>query len=481
MFRRNLLVLSLALSACAPTEDVELPAPTADWSAHRSEIVGGTIANGDPAVVAVWVGSPSNGESFCTGTLIGAKTVLTAAHCIYAYGQSYPYYVMFGTYAYQPTHYAQVQQQYRHPSYNGSTHDIGLLRLATAVTNVTPIEPNPTPLTSADVGKPIRHVGFGVTSGSGGGGGVKREVSYTLRQVRQLTIESGGTGKQTCGGDSGGPAFMVTAGSSAERVVGVVSYGDEDCLQYGIDSRVDVDLQWIQSTMSAWEAPTCGEDGKCVQGCTPVDQDCACAADGQCTAACQKIERDPDCPVNCRQNGICATESCPSPDVDCVAEGGVCTAEVQCKTRQCVTDPQRTFFYCSRRCATTAECPAGMQCNNSVCLLEQKPEVNIGEACRPEKDFCRNRGVCTGPSANELRCALPCGSQIDCPSDHTCEGGYDGKRYCRSSQPVVVPKHLLVYLPRADAQGPVATGCTAAGGGPIMFALLALGRLLRRR
>src|SRR6185436_12015174 len=112
--------------------------------------------------------------------------------------------------------------------------------------------------------------------------------------------ESGATNMQTCGGDSGGPAFMTFPGSNVERVAGVVSFGDESCLQDGYDGRVDVEASWIKSIMNAWEAPTCFDDGKCVAtGCMPVDPDCACVADGQCTASCARPENDPDCPHDC--------------------------------------------------------------------------------------------------------------------------------------------------------------------------------------
>ena len=69
--------------ACGPSE---LTDPAAQPAASQEDaIIGGTLAMGDPAVVAMAVRSGGSYESICTGTLIAPKTVLTAAHCINAY------------------------------------------------------------------------------------------------------------------------------------------------------------------------------------------------------------------------------------------------------------------------------------------------------------------------------------------------------------------------------------------------------------
>ena len=469
-------------AGCAPASDLDGLTPSEDYAAHRSAIVGGTVDNGDPAVVAIAVGT----SEFCTGALIGPKTVLTAAHCIYAYGQGQTYYVLFGTDVSTPTSYVQVAAQFKHPNYTGSNpgYDVGVLKLATAVLGVTPIEPNPVALTSSDVGKPIRHVGFGTTSGTGSGGGTKREVTYNLRQVTPLEIESGASGRQTCGGDSGGPALMVTAGSAAERVVGTVSYGDPDCVQYGMDSRVDVVLPWVKQTYAPWEAPTCAEDGKCLPGCTPVDQDCACVADGVCNPDCKNLLRDPDCPKDCVQNSVCSLQPCPVPDPDCVGLGETCAADAYCKTRACVADPQHAGKYCSKPCAGASDCPAGMECAASqLCLFVQKPVAKLGEVCSPDV-WCESNFVCSGPVNAPLRCARPCGSAGDCPATDSCEGGVNGVRYCRSPESPSQPRAKQVTLTGAPSQlGPGVAGCAAAGGSSLgtLTLLSSLGLALVRR
>jgi secreted trypsin-like serine protease len=250
--RPGFLVAASAMLAISAGCGADVNSPS-DVSSGQSSIVGGTIDSGDPAVVVLLV----DGQPFCTGTLIAPRSVLTAAHCVYAYGQSAQYQVSFGTSAATPTRTVGVDSQRAHPDYDAKTfeYDIGIWKLSQTISDVQPLELNPTTLTSSDVGRSIRHVGYGTSlPATGGGGGTKRTVTYTIREIGSIQIESGATGKQTCGGDSGGPALMVTAGSTRERIVGTISYGDETCADYGVDMRVDVTRTWIQQTYSTWEA-----------------------------------------------------------------------------------------------------------------------------------------------------------------------------------------------------------------------------------
>jgi V8-like Glu-specific endopeptidase len=445
---------------------------------NLSAIVGGSTDNGDPAVVAIAVGGQGQFSQFCTGTLVGQKTVLTAAHCIYAYGSQYAYYVTFGTQSWAPTSYVKVVGQTKNPNYNGNDHDFGILQLEKAVTNVTPIEMNATPMSSGDVGRPIRHAGYGVIDGAGNGGGLKRQVTYDIRQVRSQTIESGGNGMQTCGGDSGGPGFVTLPGQTKETVAGVVSYGDQDCTQFGVDMRVDAQLPWIQSVMNQWEAPTCAKDGKCLAGCAPIDQDCACAADNKCTADCTTLSEDPDCPKDCGLTGVCSQQACPVPDPDCAGVGKVCQTAYNCVSRSCVTDAQNRIPYCSQSCTTDADCPTLMSCDTAgrTCLFKQRPEKQLYDECS-DADFCV-ASICTAPiGGNVTRCLRTCVSTADC-GNGTCEGDSSGQRFCRP--PVSEVRFDEIRLPRAVTEGTAAkpAGCAAVPGGlmPLAALLLALRR-----
>ena len=471
-------MLLVAVAACGPTglDDTRQQPPI---SKAEAAIVGGTLTTGDPAVIGIGTKEGNSYFQFCSGTLIGSKTVLTAAHCINAEGRNADYYVLFGPHAEQPTSTMHVKTQTKHPQYNGDINDFGVLQLDSAVIGVTPIEANPVPMTQSMIGQNVRHVGYGITAGNLDDSGTKREVTFPLRQITAQTIESGATGKQTCSGDSGGPALMVTAGSAVERVVGVVSYGDEECLQQGVDGRVDYGLSWVQSTMGAWETPTCAEDNQCLPGCTPVDPDCACVADGQCTADCADPAKDPDCPRDCAKNGICSTVACPIPDLDCVADGSYCSSATQCVGRLCQGDPQHQGnTYCSRGCTDGGSCASGMQCVNGQCALPQKPTRQLFEACDAATQFCTGNTVCTGPSDGITRCVTACVAPTDCAGNFTCEGGQGGARYCRPPADQVA--FTDVVLPAASViVNPAYTGCASVGGGA--WAVVSLLCTLRRR
>jgi MYXO-CTERM domain-containing protein len=304
-------------------------------------------------------------------------------------------------------------------------------------------------------------------------------VNLFFNQVDAWHLYLGdGSGKGVCHGDSGGPSFH-TFNDGVERLVGVHSYTQTEACTDGADVRVDRYAGFIDQWFADKEGPSCGSDGQCVQGCAPVDPDCVCQADGQCNPQCPDLGLDPDCPADCGSNGICARESCPVVDPDCVAEGSACTDQNQCQARLCIGDPQHSAYYCSRPCASSADCPATMEClaGANVCRYAQAPTRNPGESCVPGQDFCSGGTVCSGPAQGGDTCQASCTSDAQCPGDATCEPGAGGVDYCQA--PYVPP----TVLRRAQPEGEVASGCSAVGGGSpwALLGLLGLGALRTRR
>lgn len=241
--RRLAGVAVLALAGCT--------AP--GLSITESAIRGGSVDDADPAVAAL---SVLGFYAYCTATLISHHTVLTAGHCNPEVLDAIE--ADFGTRSDAPAQAIDVEAVKRHPMYagEGKPYDLALMKLGADPVGITPVTLNATPLTSADAGRMLRHVGFGVTDdATGAGGGTKRTVSYALHRIDAMLMYSGDAGKQTCDGDSGGPALMMTA-SGSELLVGVVSDGPDCQLsQDGWDDRVDLIKDWIVQTVSAWDAP----------------------------------------------------------------------------------------------------------------------------------------------------------------------------------------------------------------------------------
>ncbi len=300
-------------------------------------IVGGQAENGYAAAGALMV----DGEQSCTGTLIAPTVVLTAAHCLEGSASSMSFYV--GLDANKPSsgNVVGAKSIHPHPDYGKNEDaDIGVMLLQSAPSGVEPIAPRLAPLPNI-VGKKALFIGYGLTSANGSYG-KKLSVEIAISKVEETHIFYEDPSKNTCNGDSGGPALMDLDGVTS--VVGVTSYGDQDCTEFGANTRVDTFAQWVQQFMDG-EAPAGSDQGTGggSGGGTSDDGD-FCEqegwyGDGICDADCPKPDSDcaqggeqtggDDTGANgedfCEQegwygDGICDAD-CPKPDSDC-SEGG---------------------------------------------------------------------------------------------------------------------------------------------------------------
>lgn len=240
MHRSALFLLAslAATSGCssAQAEDVE---------ESESSIIGGTATTKYEAVGALV--DAEDGEPFCTGTVIAARRVLTAAHCLVGLRAANVRFVL-GPNAYAPEAELRVARVRPHPAYDDddddSEADIGIVDLAEDA-DVTPIPRNTSKLDDSWIGKKATFVGYGVTNAKTGTGiGKKRVVTMPITELYETELVYEKRGAQTCSGDSGGPALAKNAGGETV-VIGVTSWGDEGCKEYGVDTRVDAYRTWV--------------------------------------------------------------------------------------------------------------------------------------------------------------------------------------------------------------------------------------------
>jgi hypothetical protein len=228
-------------------------------STRSAEIRGGATDSDDPAVATLSVA----GISYCTGSLIAPHTLLTAGHCSNPLARA-----DFGPSEAGATQQIDITTIVQHPMYGGEgkPYDFALAQLTSDPVGIAPLVLNETPLDASDVGRDIRHVGFGVTDDStGSGGGIKRTVTYPIHRIDGMLVYSGAVGEQTCGGDSGGPGLVM--GPAGEVIAAIVSDGPACQLsQDGWDDRVDLVKDWIVQVTSGWDAPPTFGDGGAPHG-----------------------------------------------------------------------------------------------------------------------------------------------------------------------------------------------------------------------
>lgn len=229
-------VLPVLLAACA-AEDQQ---PVSDVKIYGGEA---SLEGEWSSAVALLRG----GRTFCTGTIVHPKLVITAAHCVTSAqtesGSSIR--VLVGKTERDGKTYAVERIKY-FPGYrDNAPTDIAYMRLAQPVENVEII---PVLTDEAEISTLLANgaksvlAGFGTTNR--GQIGIKHDVTTTVGRPQGGALFIGGNGKDTCQGDSGGPAYGQLP-NGEWRVYGITSRGN-GCSGGGQYARMHDQICWIQ-------------------------------------------------------------------------------------------------------------------------------------------------------------------------------------------------------------------------------------------
>lgn len=376
----------------------------------ESAIINGTLDTTHQAVVAYF----GKNNSGCTATIIAVEGstgyALTAAHCVVdppallVEGNDY----QTATVGYKPVSYKV------HPSYAPATktsppaYDFAMVKFTGAGpgTKVIPaLKPSEDSLTT---GTKVVNVGYGVTEKTNQNS-KRYKVTNTISQLSSLQIryeqEAGGT----CSGDSGGPSIVTVAGG--ERVAAVTSFGDQNCVDFGVGGRVSaVWSTFIEPFMKGGSGgpQTCDQ---CFEGST--------TGQGACVSKVNACFNHTDCAalVDCFQG--CSSDACyqscaqkhPA-GLDVYLKINECVCETGCKA-ECADDPscQTGGGGCgfTTGAAQCDSCLEGSCCAESTACADDPACTACLTSQNPDASCDSNALVNAFVGCMQGKCASPCG------------------------------------------------------------------------
>jgi trypsin len=266
-----LLLVAVAAAHTAPRTDMR--------------IVGGhNVPNPNPYP---WVAQlsfkcgPSGSVFRCTGSVLQENALLTAAHCFPEDCEDVYAGVAVGRSSENPDEVVGVQSITRHQDYDAVKveNDIAVWVLSDPLTTVKKYPYLPSG--GVNTGLSVIAAGYGKTSTSGSLTNILQMVTLEVQpdgycnnvfnDYNSDTQICAGQddGRDTCGGDSGGPLFTTEDCCYYQHSTlrGITSYGAEDCgaLTGAVYTDVSQFTDWIQTTLAANDAPYQNPGDQCCQ------------------------------------------------------------------------------------------------------------------------------------------------------------------------------------------------------------------------
>jgi secreted trypsin-like serine protease len=386
MSRHILPLLGLVISLCALGACDHDEGGRVVVGRLEPRIINGTTDTTHTAVVAL----VTQGQQFCSGTLIAPRVVVSAGHCLKDTGLSASdITIFFGNTVGGSGTSVKVTKLQVHPSYYAKSdgtpmNDVSVLVLAQDAP-VSPMAWQSTALSSI-VGQSVLMVGYGVTSASKQtGNGTRRKVTQKITGQDSTFLYYGDAVSGTCQGDSGGPTFLDESG--VLTLVAVTSYGDTSCVKLGANTRVDPYASFISSFITSCtpscSGKQCGADG-CGGTCGSCASSSTCNTSGQCVASTTSSCAHAICSTGAKLTATC--DSCASKI--CASDNYCCTTAWDA---QCVGE---VASVCGQPCGASSDGGATSSCSHSQCSTGSKLKSGcnacVTSICSADSYCCAN-------------------------------------------------------------------------------------------